>query len=174
MNKLNIFNSSADKNVLFLYYWICKKNVTDQKQTSKIFMLFILIWHHPSPELMTGLPHLTMSYFSGHQWWIVSTCPLQQCQVACSRCLVISDPVLQCCHPIPTDHQWSWLLQSSAAVIVTLSVLLQCQWSRLLQYLHWCSIERTSYEDCCSWLRAEPWHRNATEALNVAARKQRH
>ena len=80
------------------------KNVTDQKQTSKIFMLFILIWHHPSPELMTGLPHLTMICFRGHQWWIVSTCPLLQCQVACSRCL---------------QHWWS-VIQSCSVVILSL------------------------------------------------------
>ena len=108
------------------------KNVTDQKQTSKIFMLFILIWHHPSPELMTGLPHLTMICFRGHQWWIVSTCHLPSaavsgCMQSVSAALVIGDPVLQCVIFVPADHQWS-------AVIVTLSVVLQCQWSPLLQY----------------------------------------
>ena len=115
-----------------------------------------------------------MIYFRGHQWWIVSTCPpaaaVSGCMQSVSAALVIGDPVLQGLSSCP--YCSSVIL--AAAVLVTLCVVLQCQWSRLLQYLYWCSIEWTSSEDCWSWLQAEPWHRNATEALDVVARKKRY
>ena len=175
MNNLNIFNSSADKNVLFLYYWICYKKCDRPEANLQNFYVIhtnlapslaraydrAASPHHelfPWPPVVNSV-HLPPALCSSVRLHAVGVCSIGD---RWSRAAV--------CHLCPC---WSSVICSDSDFVCGPAVSMISP-TAVLQYLHWCSIERTSSEDCWSWLRAEPWHRNATEALDVAARKQRY